>query len=385
MRDFDENLIQTINYQVLGQLQDLFTMEDGTKVETREQWELRREELYKTAVELQYGTMPPEPEFVKLEPLDNGGNIQSIRIITGTYEKPVSFVMRVIRPEKPGIYPAIVDGDLGFRYAFDKAFIHAVTDRNIMLVLFNRTELVPDRKEAGRDGPLYRTYPEYTFSALGAWAWGYSRCVDALEILGIVDKNNIAFTGHSRGGKTALLAGILDQRASIVNPNDSGAGGAGCYRIHMSALQENGSEQRSEQLSDLIDGAFPFWFGPEMRAYSGREAEIPFDEHYLKALVAPRILLETEAASDIWANPIGSWQTAMAAKEAYHFLEAEDNILLYYRRGYHQHQVDDLIMLANIMNQKIAGEPFEEGSFQLPFKKKDLIFDWRCPNTEWSE
>lgn len=52
-----------------------------------------------------------------------------------------------------------------------------------------------------------------------------------------------------------------------------------------------------------------------MKNYIGRENELPFDTHFLKALVAPRILFVSEAAGDIWANPIGSWMTTEAAKE----------------------------------------------------------------------
>lgn len=52
-----------------------------------------------------------------------------------------------------------------------------------------------------------------------------------------------------------------------------------------------------------------------MKQYTGSEGNLPFDEHYLKALVAPRILVETESASDIWANIIGTWETAMAAEK----------------------------------------------------------------------
>ena len=50
---------------------------------------------------LQFGEVPPEPEFLEVEPLDSGTNIQSFRITTGTKARPLSFIMRVIRPEKP--------------------------------------------------------------------------------------------------------------------------------------------------------------------------------------------------------------------------------------------------------------------------------------------
>ena len=378
MLHVDENLIQVLKYRTLGELPDLFTMEDGRKVTDLALWQERRKELYKTAVEIQYGTMPPQPEFLEVEMLDDEWNIRNYRIITGTRKCPVQFSMRVVRPSEQKKYPAIVDGDLCWRYSFDKEYLKAATDNGIMFVLFNRNELVPDVKPAGRNGPLYRTYPEYTFGATGAWAWGYARCVDALEKLDIAQMDNIAFCGHSRGGKTALLAGILDERAAIVNPNCSGAGGAGCYRVEMEAVKENGQEHRSEVLADLIQ-KFHFWFGPDLPQYIGREAEMPFDNHYLKALIAPRILLETEAASDIWANALGSWQTSMAAKEAYKFLGCEENILLYFRKGYHEHHVEDLKRLVRVMQQRQAGEPFDEGNFRLPMPEPERIFHWSSP------
>ena len=43
------------SYEVLGKLPDLFTFEDGRKVTSIADWEERRKEIYKTAVELQYG------------------------------------------------------------------------------------------------------------------------------------------------------------------------------------------------------------------------------------------------------------------------------------------------------------------------------------------
>lgn len=375
MRTFDENLIQIKKNEVLGKLPNLFTMEDGSRVETPEQWKERRKELYKTAVELQYGEMPPEPEFLEVEPLDENIAIRNYRIVTGTRQTPTAFTMRVIGPNKPGVFPAIVDGDLCWRYAFDKEYINAVIEQDVLLVMFNRTEIVPDRKDCRDRGQLYRTYPDGTFSALAAWAWGYSRCVDALQQLGIADMNHIAFSGHSRGGKTALLAGVLDERAAIVNPNDAGAGGAGCYRVHMEAVTEEGEIARSEQLSDLIKN-FPFWFSKEMQAYTEIEEELPFDEHYLKALVAPRMLLETEAASDIWANPVGSVQTCLAAKEVYKLLGAEENIRLYYRKGVHAHEVEDMALLVRVLKQRQEGKPYEEGSFKLPFVMPEPIYDF---------
>ena len=379
MVNFDENLIKVQSITTKGKLPNPFIMNDGTSVKTEADWQLRRQEMYKTAVELQYGTMPPQPEFLEVEPLDDATSIFNYRITTGRKDHPVSFIMRVILPTEGGEkFPAIVDGDLCWRYAFDKEYLQTVTGNGIAFVLFNRVELVPDRNVDRSKGPLYQCYPEYTFSALGAWAWGYARCVDALEQLGYIDMDNIAFSGHSRGGKTALLAGVLDQRAAIVNTNESGAGGAGCYRLNMTAYEENGNLRNNERLADLLR-VFPHWFNPDMTTYVDHEEELPFDEHFLKALVAPRILLETDAASDIWANPVGSWQTSMAAKEVFRFLGVEGNLVHTFRPGFHEHKPQDLQVLVDVMKAKIAGQPLHKDSFRLPFHPSELIFDWRSP------
>ena len=65
--------LQVTEYRELGKLPDPFVFQDGTPVRTREDWRRRRQELIATAVALQYGTMPPQPEFVEVEPLNRSG------------------------------------------------------------------------------------------------------------------------------------------------------------------------------------------------------------------------------------------------------------------------------------------------------------------------
>ena len=65
--DFDENLITVTKYEVLSLLPDPFLFDTGKRVKTKEDWDKRREEIYKYAVELQYGTIPPFPEVLKYD------------------------------------------------------------------------------------------------------------------------------------------------------------------------------------------------------------------------------------------------------------------------------------------------------------------------------
>lgn len=378
---FDENLIKITKYDVLGKLPNPFLMPNGDIADTSEKWQQQRKELLKTAVELQYGQILPNPEFFKLELLYGGGwgRFNTYKITAGTNQKQATFTMKVFMPEKPGKYPAVIDGDMCFGYPFDKEFISTFTNNNIFYVLFERVELAHDvRNEGRRQGALYEVYPDYDFGALMAWAWGYSRCVDALQQIGRADMDYITFAGHSRGAKAAMLAGAIDERAKIVNPNETCASGCGCYRIHMSAITEDAEEKCSETL-DNIYNYFPFWFNEKLGEFCNCEEKLPFDSHYLKALVAPRTLLVGEAASDIWANPVGSWQTSMAATEVYKMLGCEENLLWYYRKGYHYHKIEDIKMLVNVIKHKHDGEELSKNFFKTPFKKPDLIFDWRAP------
>ena len=268
-----EKNIEILNYELLGELPDPFVFNDGSRLTDPADWSQRRVEIYKDTIELQFGTMPPEPEFLEVEPLYfcGAGKLNSYRINTGTRNTPISFTMYVFRANGGGKAPAVISGDLCFAAMWEDDRAATLVNENINFVLFNRTELAADianynlndlddstgEYSLGREiydstisqgqcgGQVKRAYPEYSFGTSGAWAWGYSRCVDALEILGFADMDLIAFTGHSRGGKTAALAGALDERAAIVNPNATCAGGNSSYRINIEARIEDGSVKKS--------------------------------------------------------------------------------------------------------------------------------------------
>ncbi len=204
----------------------------------------------------------------------------------------------------------------------------------VALAYFDRQELAPDHAVPPRDTHLYAAAPG-KFGALAAWAWGYHRVTDALCASELIDAARIAVVGHSRGGKASLLAGATDTRIQLTGANGSGAGGAGCYR----ALGPG-----AESLEDLLQ-RFPYWFGPELVQYAGRVQAMPFDQHFLKAAVAPRWLYTTEALADYWANPDGSWLTHSAARQVYDRLGCSDRAGIHYRSGGHAHTVTDWMAL----------------------------------------
>ena len=128
--------------ELLSPLPDLFLRPDGTRAASRADWEAHRAELYRTAVGMQYGGMPPEPEFLEVETLYTCDVTCSYRIRTGRRAHPITFVMQVILPaKKADKYPIIVDGDGCFAYVYRDE--HLKSWRTISKKTFTRTVCTP--------------------------------------------------------------------------------------------------------------------------------------------------------------------------------------------------------------------------------------------------
>ncbi|MBE34821.1 MAG: hypothetical protein CMI16_04580 [Opitutaceae bacterium] len=357
------------------ELPNPFLFNDGSALTRVEDWRKRRREILDLIVDLEYGGMPPVPTATHGELLHshvqrkhNGSLFQTIRV-TSQSETPFPFILQLTIPPGEGPFPIVINGDACWNFVTPEVIAEALK-RNYIIAQFNRMELAPDVYNSERTSGLYPIYPDHSFGALSAWAWGYHRCVDVLEQMDCVDASQIAISGHSRGGKTVLLAGATDERIALTNPNNSGAGGAGCYRVQ-------GPE--SETLADLIR-AIPYWFGPELKSYVGRENELPFDQHFLKALLAPRALLTTEALGDHWCNLPGTWQTHLAAQEVYRFLGAEQNIGIVFREGGHEHNLTDWRVMFDFADSQFRGTKATNQLDQNPFLEMKRSYSWRAPS-----
>lgn len=370
--------------RVLGQLPDPLRMHDGSRMTDSAQWPQKRAELLADVVPLLYGGMPPEPEVFELLPLFVDSEVKTYLITAGTRQKTVRFELKLRLPrDAQGPCPVVLDGDGCFRYLNDEV-VRDANQRGFAVGSFNRTVLAMDvfrdARSHARHGGLYEVYPEARFGALAAWAWGYHRAVDALmQLPELIDPQAIAVTGHSRGGKTTLLAAATDPRITFCNTNCSGAAGAGCFRYEQHEAPDSPQHDHAcETLADLVH-VIPFWLGPDAPAYVGREAELPFDQHFLKAAVAPRWLLETDCINDIWGNPRGSYQTYRAARAVYRALGAEDHIACVFRDRVHYHEVRDYQIFFDFIEDVRAGRPFLQDNADRVMAGLPLAFDLGKP------
>lgn len=148
--------------------------------------------------------------------------------------------------------------------------------------------------------------PYDSWGKLKIWSWAVSRMLDVLLEDERIDEKRIAVMGHSRLGKTALAAGAFDSRFSLTVSCQSGAGGAALFR-----------GKSGEQIENLYGKGSRLWFDGNFFQYLGKTEELPFDQHFLLALMAPRHLYVCSATEDAWADPLSEYLGCAAADPAW--------------------------------------------------------------------
>jgi hypothetical protein len=344
-------------------LPDPLVMLDGSRVTTKEQWETQRKpELKALFQHYMYGNLPPTPARQKYEVLFSDdkalGGKAKLSEVKITFDQPKLdhpiYVLFVV-PNQVKKAPVFVGMNFcGNHTLLDDERIHlpegwvrnscagAVNERatakgrggqkdlwNIDLILergyalacFYSGDADPDTPDM-RDGigPAFYKPGQTSAAADDAgtimlWAWGFHRVVDFLQQAGAgdVDASRIAVVGHSRNGKTALVAGAFDERIAVVIPLQAGCGGTAPSRT---------SDKRAESVK-RINTSFPHWFDGNFKQFNDDPSKLPFDQHCLIALCAPRPVLVPNAEEDLWANPSGQFVMLEAASPVYRLLGVE--------------------------------------------------------------
>jgi hypothetical protein len=338
------------------ELPDLLTMQDGSKVATPEDWyQKRRPELKNLVQHYMYGFPPVASEKVTAtitrtdhHALNGKALLREITLTFGPEGKGKINLLLISPAQAKGKTPVwvglnfngnhtvLADPKIALPTAWmreSKAGVkdnrateegrgteidgwsaELLVDRGYALATAYYGDIDPDKPDF-TDGvhALYykpgQTAPAaHEWGSVAAWAWGVSRMIDYLVTVNELDAAKIGTIGHSRLGKTALLAGALDERIAIVCPHQSGTGGC--------ALSRDNNQETVER----INRVFPHWFNGNFKAFGGHEDKIPFDQHAVMALCGPRPILDTEGLQDKWANYDNSFRSLQGAHAVYAFL-----------------------------------------------------------------
>ena len=280
-----------------------------------------REEMIDVLLGEEYGYMPFEQDSLEFSVKENtvpkfcAGNA-ALDVVTVTAhfgEKSFSFPVKFTRPTDGERHPFFVH--INFRPDVPDRYqpTEELLDNGFAVLSFCYADVTSDNGDFtnGLAGVLYPDGKRGPHDAgkIAMWAWAASRVMDYAETRGdVLDLSRAVVCGHSRLGKTALLAGALDERFAFVYSNDSGCSGAAISR-----------EKQGESVARICDH-FPYWFCEEYKKYADREASMPFDQHWLIASIAPRFVLVGSAEEDIWADPESEMLSCLAASPAYEAL-----------------------------------------------------------------
>ncbi len=372
--------------EYFGKMPDPFLKEDGTRM-TPDEWHKNKKALLQKITDIEYGGMPPRPEVVKVERLTQIYRSKSIwyKIHAGTKEKQLTFMLEITVPFLPDKakainsdwgpdekYPVLLTGDGCWPY-IEGEVKQQILKRGYIVARFNRLEIASDLLISS-EGGIHDIYPG-KYSDISAWAWGYLVCMDAFEQIGLpsLDKTEVGITGHSRGGKTVMLAAALDERIKYVCINSSGMHGANSYRCDVT--EQGAGKKPSETLSGMLK-ICKTWVGEKLYEYEGRINELPYDMHYFGAMIAPRFYLQNEGMQDYWLNPVGAWQNFMAVKECYKYLGCEENAGAWYKPGEHQHTLAEFLVFLDFMDNARKNLPLQEHLKVNPYPEIEKNFEW---------
>ncbi|KAK3940007.1 hypothetical protein QBC46DRAFT_261891 [Diplogelasinospora grovesii] len=285
-----------------AKLPDPFTFASGTKITTKADFDCRKQEISKIMQQYELGTYPPAPD--KVTATMSGTGI-SVTVTVGS--KSVSFSASIKKPSGSGPFPGIITiGGSSLPIPGTVATIN-----------FGNDDFASQASGSSRgQGKFYTLFgASHSAGALTAWAWGVDRLIDGLEQLGAattgIDTKHLGVTGCSRNGKGAFIVGALVDRIALTLPQESGSGGAACWRISDSQK----SAGKNIQTAGEIVGE-NVWFSKNFDQYSKSTSTVPEDHHMLAALIVPRGLLAIENDID-WLGPVSTTGCMKAGRLIY--------------------------------------------------------------------
>lgn len=307
----------------LTPLPDPFTFFNGKPVRTKEDWACRRAEISEFIQRYGLGRLPTSKPKVEgqLIKVDNSDRPYLLNVTVTEGEKTISFSAPFVVPKgeevAPGRLPAIINIGVGTNLPAIPGVVH---------IFFNNDQMAEQNGLSSRGkGLFYDLYgANHSAGSLMAWAWGVGRIIDALEQVqkdSPVNAKRLGVTGCSRNGKGTVVAGAFEPRIALTIPQESGAGGTSCWRIQDALTGRGINTQTAAQI--VTENT---WHSRVFEDYVRKVGVLPYDQHLLTALIAPRAIYSPENGVISWLGPESSWGCQRAARSVWKALGVEDRI-----------------------------------------------------------
>ncbi len=301
------------------QIPDFFT-----GLDTKEAWEEARDKIKGLFLKEEYGFLPKkiQPKIsIEPQPINYAGKLkwESVLFTFENNGKEHTVRAELLLPTKKEKCPVFLyisfSGDVPNRYLP----IEEIIDNGFGVFTFYYENVSSDSEDytSGLYGLFSEDGKRCEFGKISLWSYMASICMDYLTTRDEVDANSVAVVGHSRLGKTALLTSALDERFALACANESGCCGASISR---------GKIDKNETIEDILR-VFPWWFSESFSKYINNEDKLPFDQHMLLALTAPRYLMVGGAVEDVWADNEGQLLSCQLASYAWRLYGKEGIIL----------------------------------------------------------
>lgn len=289
---------------VVRELPDPLEWSDGSgRVQSFQDWTRRRAEI---AAEIQHYEIGEKP-VVNKEQISARMNGDTL-IVDVTVNGNTITLSAVINYPKTGRapYPLLIGA------SHISLPGEVLVNRPLALMTYNERQVNGYSQFKGNTDrttyPFVHLYPHLIDNgAYSEWAWGFSRLIDGLQMLGSkktkIDMKRIGVTGCSYAGKMALFCGAFDERVALTIAQEPGGGGAASWRV----------SHTLEGVEDL-DKTDYHWFKESLKEqfHDDNVYRLPYDHHELCAMVCPRALL-------LLGNPDYKWladESMLASYEA---------------------------------------------------------------------
>lgn len=288
-------------------LPDPLIMNDGTRVNDRDSFMKRREEIKELLSHEIYGNLPERPDHLEVRIIETDKSFTAGKAYLYTLEFTVTFgdtvntfKVKSAVPNGPKRSPAIIylsDSD-----AIPNKYLPAeeILDRGYALFVLPFDEITAYGKGSRYKGKLAKqlSLNLHNYRSPGKlmmWAWGAMRVLDYVVRQEYIDADNVAVAGFGMLGISALIASGYDERFKYAIANCAGTLGTALSRHKCGDTPENIIEEHPELFCKRLINTFtPF-------------CKRSYDQHFLLFLSLDRHLLIGSAESDRRGDPISEF------------------------------------------------------------------------------